>query len=252
MFTHAIARLPGEDFANGITTSNLGKPDYELILTQHQAYLAALQSLGVTLTVLDPLPGFPDAYFVEDAAVVTPEVAIITRPGAAARRGEEQTIAEALSKLLPIMPIVAPGTLEGGDVMLAERHFYIGLSERTNEEGARQLGTIMEKYGYTWTTIPVPEGFHLKSSVTYAGNNTLVIAQSLLQHPAFSAYKKILVPHTEGYAANTLLVNGTLIIPAGFPQLQAKLLADGFDVLTLDVSEPRKMDGALTCMSLRF
>lgn len=257
MFTHAITRLPGEDAAQGITTSHLGPPDYQLLLAQHAAYVAALRSLGLEVTVLDPLPGFPDAYFVEDAAVFTPGLAVLTRPGAPARRGEADAIEPALVGRRPLARIEAPGTLDGGDVLMVGNHFFIGLSERTNRPGAEQLGALLSQHGYTWQAVPVGAGLHLKSSVNYAGKNasgkdTLLITPGLAADPAFAGYEHVLVAPGEEYAANVLWVNGTLIVPAGYPVTGQKLAALGLPLFELEVSEVGKMDGGLTCMSLRY
>jgi len=252
MFTHAIVRKPGDDFAHGITTFKLGPPHYELMMKQHEDYTKTLRSLGLELIVLNSLPDYPDAYFVEDTAVVTPDVAIITNPGVEDRKGEEDTIERALATYRKTVRIHAPGTVDGGDVLMVDSHFFIGISERTNREGAKRLGSIFEEYGYTWATVCVEAGLHLKSSVNYIGNNTLLITEKFAGRDEFKQYDKIIVDKTEDYAANTLLINNSLIIPKGFPNTMKKLESRGFDIIELDVSEVRKMDGGLTCMSLRF
>ena len=252
MFIHAIVRKPGDDFAHGITTSNLGPPHYELMMKQHEDYIKTLRSLGLELIVLNSLPDYPDAYFVEDTAVITPEVAIITNLGVEDRKGEEDTIERALATYRKTVRIHAPGTVDGGDVLMVGTHFFIGISERTNKEGAEQLGCIFQEYGYTWTTVLVEAGLHLKSSVNYIGKHTLLITERLAGRNEFKQYNKISVDKTEEYAANTLLINNSLITPKGFPNTMKKLEPRGFDIIELDVSEVRKMDGGLTCMSLRF
>jgi len=251
-FKRAITRKPGEDFAHGITTAGLGVPNYGRMLEQHQSYIEALQSLGLEVEVLEPLPGYPDAYFVEDAAVVFPEIAIITNPGAKARVDEAAAIKSVLKKFRNIATIKYNGTLDGGDIMQIEKNIYIGLSERTNAEGAAQFGAILEKHGYRWTPVPLPGGLHLKSSVNYIGRDTLMITDDFVDHDLFQAFDKILVDRDEEYAANTLLVNDCLITPKGFPSTRAKLETLGMPVIELDVSEAQKMDGGLSCMSLRF
>ncbi len=252
MFTHAITRFPGVNFADGITTSNLGRPSYPLILKQHLAYRQALLSLGLDVLVLPPEPNYPDAYFVEDPAIVTPEIAVITYPGASARQGEQVSIEPFLSYYRPIFHIQSPGTVEGGDILMAGNHFFIGLSERTNSDGAAQLAEYLEHAGHTSEPIPVDAGLHLKSSVNYLGRDTLIISNALCNHPAFASYHKVVVDDDEAYAANTLWVNGSLLIPKGFPKTRAQLAGLGMPVIELDVSEVQKMDGGLTCMSLRF
>jgi dimethylargininase len=252
MYTHAIVRKPGPDFSRGLTTSLLGKPGYELIQKQHAAYVETLGILGLEVLTLDPLPGYPDAYFVEDTAVVTPEVAVITLPGAVSRQGEQRSIESVLSRFRKIEKIREPGTVDGGDVLMAGGRFFIGISDRTNPEGARQLGTILESYGYRWDTVSVGEGLHLKSGVNSLGKNGLILTPSFRELPCFDGYDRLVLDETEAYAANTLWVNDTLIIPGGFPGVKERLSRRGLPVIELDVSEMAKMDGGLTCLSIRF
>ncbi len=252
MFHRAITRTPGIDFAQGITTSELGKPEYNLILKQHAAYVQTLRSLGLEVEVLPPLPGYPDAYFVEDVAIVTPEIAVITYPGAPARQGEQVAIVPALAAHLPIASIQPPGTIDGGDVLLINRQFYVGISDRTNEEGAQQFGALVARHGYTWMPVKVAAGLHLKSSVNYVGQNTVLITPEFYNHLALASYERILVDPAEAYASNTLWINDHLITPAGFPNTRQNITRLGMTIIELDMSEAQKMDGGLTCMSLRF
>jgi dimethylargininase len=253
MFTQAIARKPGKNFARGLTAAvSVTPPRYELLLQQHETYLETLMSCGLEVTILDPLPDYPDAYFVEDTAVVTPDVGVITNPGAATRNGEEESMAPVLAGFRKIERILAPGTVDGGDVLQVGSHFFIGLSERTNKEGAGQLGRILESFGNTWATVEVGAGLHFKSSVNYVGQNTLLVTPDFAEHAEFRGYEKIVLENAEAYAANTLLVNEHLLIPAGFPATRQKLEALGFKIIELETSEVRKMDGGLTCMSIRF
>ncbi|MCK5428790.1 MAG: hypothetical protein KAI94_04925 [Anaerolineales bacterium] len=252
IFTHAITRRPGENFAQGITTSDLGMPDYQRMLAQHGAYIDTLKSLGLEVLVLDALEEYPDAYFVEDTAVVIPEVAIITNPGAAARKGEQQSIEPLLSRYRQIARIQPPGTVDGGDVLLVDKHIFVGISERTNREGAEQFGDILTEYGYTWGPIAVAAGLHLKSSVNHLGGKHLLVTREFVSLEHLQMYDKIVLDEAEEYAANTLWVNDTLITPKGFPKTKKQLESLGLPIIELDVSEARKMDGGLTCMSLRF
>ncbi len=253
MFTQAIARKPGKNFARGLTAAvSVTPPRYELLLQQHETYLETLMSCGLEVTILDPLPDYPDAYFVEDTAVVTPDVGVITNPGAATRNGEEESMVPVLAGFRKIERILAPGTVDGGDVLQVGSHFFIGLSERTNKEGAGQLGRILESFGNTWATVEVGAGLHFKSSVNYVGQNTLLVTPDFAEHAEFRGYEKIVLENAEAYAANTLLVNEHLLIPAGFPATRQKLEALGFKIIELETSEVRKMDGGLTCMSIRF
>jgi dimethylargininase len=252
MYTHAITRKPGKNFGDGITTANLSSPNYDLIIDQHKVYVAALRSAGMEVIVLDALPDYPDAYFVEDTAVVTPQVAVITNPGADARKGEVDSIEPVLSRYRKIARIRTPGTLDGGDVFIAAEHCFIGISDRTNPEGAEQLGQILEQSGYKWTPIPVTGGLHLKSSVNYIGKNTLLVTREFASRGVFDKFPKIVIDDDEELAANTLWVNDTLLMSEGFPKTKKRLETLGLPIIELDVSEAQKMDGGLTCMSIRF
>ena len=253
MFTHAIARKPGPNFAQGLTTAlNEEAPDFNILVDQHQKYISTLISIGLEVILLDALPDHPDAYFVEDTAVVTNNVAVITNPGADSRKGEEKTIAHVLEKYRSIEKIIPPGTVDGGDVLQVGQHFFIGVSERTNPEGAGQLGQILNKYGYTHTTVAVGEGLHFKSSVNYVGKNTLLVTEDFATSDQLAGYDILATDKDESYAANTLFINDHLLVPRGYPNTRKKLEVLGYKIIELDTSEVRKMDGGLTCMSLRF
>ncbi|MEN8006582.1 MAG: arginine deiminase family protein [Candidatus Krumholzibacteriota bacterium] len=251
-FTHALCRRPGSDLAGGITTADLGAPDFQQACRQFDRYVDTLRDCGLDVTVLDALPGYPDAHFVEDTAVVTPDVAVVTRPGALARQGEQQSIAEALAVHRPLESIEPPGTLDGGDVLMIGTHFLIGLSARTNEEGARRLGAVLESHGNTWQTISVAAGLHFKSSVNLVAPDTLLVAADFADRTELADFRLIRVPPNEEYAANVLLVNERLIMPEGYPRTREELDGLGVEIVELDTGEFRKMDGGLTCLSLRF
>ena len=253
MFNNAMVRRPGSSLVKGITSANLGKPDYERALEQHDKYIEALKSCGVQVTVLEPAERFPDSVFVEDAAVLTEKCAVITNPGAPSRRGEEISIKEALKSFYScIETISAPGTLDGGDIMRVENHFYIGLSARTNEAGAGQLANILNKYGYTVSKVKMEKFLHLKSGLAYLENNNLLVAGEFIHHQEFEKFNRIIVREPEGYAANCIWVNDVVLVPLGFPKTKAAVERAGYNVLTVDVSEFRKLDGGLSCLSLRF
>ena len=251
-FRRAIVRAPGPDAGSGLTTAELGPPDFSLLRTQHAAYVEMLRRLGLEVDVLDPAPGYPDAYFIEDTAVVTPEVAVISRPGALARRGETASVEPALAKFRPLARIEPPGTLDGGDVLFAGGRFFIGLSERTNESGARQLGEIVEKNGHPWTAVRVGCGLHLKSFVNTLGGHVLALAPGFEAGDLFRDFERIVLDPGEEYAANTLWINGTLLVPRGYSAAREKYARLGIPLVELETSELKKMDGGLTCLSLRF
>jgi len=234
----------------------MGKPDIDLALHQHELYCAALEQCDLTLTRLPPDADFPDATFVEDTAIVTPFISILTRPGAPSRQGEVAGIAGILPQFYSsVRTIVAPGTVDGGDICQAEDNFFIGLSERTNVEGARQLAAILAEEGFTFVTVDI-RGIggilHLKSGISYLGDGRLVLIDALARHAMFRDYEIVRVDPDESYAANCLRVNDQVILAAGFPKFESAVRAFGYPVMALDMSEFGKMDGALTCLSLRF
>ena len=191
----------------------------------------------------------------EDPALITRECAIITNPGAASRNGEKYEIIDAIRKFFPedrIEHITDPGTLEGGDVMMVGDHFYVGRSARTNAEGIRQLTEILAKYGMTCSEIPLEKVLHLKTGVNYLENNKMLVAGEFVTKPDFEKYEKFEIPESEAYAANCIWVNDTVIVPEGYPHVLEAVKSMGYTVLTVDTSEYRKLDGGLSCLSLRF
>jgi len=249
-YTKAIVRKPGGNFADGITTSALGKPDFEKALEQHAAYCSALVRCGLELIVLEADERYPDGCFVEDTAVLISEAAIITQPGAASRSGEEAEISKILSAFKKIESIEHPGTLDGGDVLRVDSRFYIGISERTNREGARQLSEILSRYGYSASSVQVEDGLHLKSGIAYLGNGNFISVNTFSEMGSSSHF--IIPDSAESYSANCLRVNDFLLIPKGFPSSRMKILELGYNAIELEMSEFRKMDGGLTCLSLLF
>lgn len=252
MFKYALVRKPAVSMIHGITSMNLGKPEYKKALNQHDEYCKALKECGLTVVEIAEEPGFPDSVFVEDTAIVTEKCAIITFPGHEKRRGEELSVATKLAEFRTLEYIKFPGTLDGGDIMRAENHFFIGLSDRTNKEGAEQLMKFLAKYGYTSSMIAIDKMLHLKTGINYVGNQTLVMIESLLSMKGFDGYKKISIPDNESYAANCLLINEYLLIAKGFETAKNTFVKEGFQIIELDMSEYMKLDGGLSCLSLRF
>lgn len=255
-FTHVIVRRPCRAMTEGITSGIYpGKPDYELALRQHDAYIEALKKCGVDVTVLPADENFPDSCFVEDPAVLTEKCAIITNPGTDSRNGEKISIEKAVRAFYPddkIEHITAPGTLEGGDVMMCGSHFFVGRSGRTNAEGIRQFAEILEKYGYTCSEVKLEEVLHLKTGVNYLENNNMLVSGEFTDKPEFASYNKVAIPEEEAYAANCIWMNDTVIVPEGYPAVLAAVKAMGYETITVDTSEYRKLDGGLSCLSLRF
>ena len=252
-FTHAIVCPPCKNVIYGITTTSLNKPNRQKAFQQHNNYVKLLEDLGLDILVLPPDENYPDSTFVEDTAILAPPCAIITNPGAKSRKGEIYAIGKLLKEeFSEIEKIVGSGTLDGGDFLEVENNFYIGISERTTQSGAEQLIDILSKYGKIGSIIPVNKGLHLKSAVSYLGNNYILIDSETINSNYFKGFTIITTGSGEGYAANSISVNGTIIIPKGFPKTMEKVEKAGFFVRTLEVSEFRKLDGGLSCLSLRY
>ena len=265
-FTHAIVRPPAATFAAGITSSGLGPPDLGVALEQHEAYCRTLERLGLSLVKLLPDPRFPDSTFVEDAAIVTRRGAILTRPGAPSREGEVAAVGAALDRWFPELDrITPPGTLDGGDVCEAGEHFFIGLSRRTNEEGAAQLARWLAKRELESSVIDIqelgswrlatgdsPAMLHLKTGLSWLGGRQLLATGGFAGHEALRGWEVVEVPKGEEYAANCIRVNDAVLAADGFPETAAVLRGLGYDVVELEMSEYRKMDGGLSCLSVRW
>lgn len=256
MFTKAIVRLPASNFADGLTTVSLGTPDFATTIAQHERYCDALRECGLALTHLDADPRHPDSTFVEDVAILTERGAIMTLPGADSRAGEVAHMRTVLPAFYAeLAEIRSPGTLDGGDICEAGEHFVIGISLRTNEDGARQLASWLEKLGYTTSFVDIRQTagiLHLKSGISYIGENRMVVIDALADDPALQSFDLIRVAPAEDYAANCVRVNDHVLMASGFPLLEARLRALGYAVIALDMSEYQKMDGGLSCLSLRF
>ena len=256
MFQRAIVRVPTANLAEGLTTVDLGAPDFDRALVQHEAYCAALERCGLNILRLEPDARYPDATFVEDTAVLTERCAVLTRPGASSRTGEvagvSDLVAEFYSKL---HSIIAPGTLDGGDICEAGNHFFIGVSERTNEDGARQLARVLASFDYTSSFVDirgVSGILHLKSGIAHLGDNQLVVIESLRDRAEFQAFDLVSVAAGEEYAANCVRVNNHVLMAAGYPILESTLQEKGYQTIALEMTEFQKVDGGLSCLSLRF
>jgi dimethylargininase len=253
MFKKAIVKTPCRAMVNGISNANLGKPDYQKALVQHADYIEALKECGLQVKVLPADEDFPDSTFVEDAALITPRCAILTNPGAPSRTLETCSMLTAIQEFYEkVENIQAPGTCEAGDIMMVGEHFYVGLSERTNQEGADQMIAILEKYGMHGSVVELTEVLHLKTGLGYLENNNLLACGEFLNKPEFQQYDLLQVDQDEAYAANSVWVNDIVLTPKGFPKTSALIRSVGYKVREVDVSEFQKLDGGLSCLSLRF
>jgi dimethylargininase len=234
----------------------LGPPVFERALQQHKVYCEALESCGLEVTRLPADENYPDSTFVEDTAVLTARGAVITRPGAASRLGEIETIAPVLRPhYRELHSILEPGTLDGGDVCEAGDHFFIGVSQRTNEPGATQLARILDSLGYSSSLIDIrglSRILHLKSGLAYLEPNRLAVIEALRGFKEFSGYDLVCLDSNEEYAANCLWLNQKVLVAAGFPAIKSEFENLGYETIALEMSEFQKMDGGLSCLSLRF
>jgi len=255
-FRHALVRPPGTSYSAGLTNSTEGPPDLPRALDQHRSYCDVLRRCGLDLTVLAEESAHPDGTFVEDTAVLLPGLAVISRPGATSRRGETRSVEAALRPYFSrMLYIVEPGTVDGGDICAADDHFFIGLSARTNESGARQLAQILKEAGYGSTLVDIRASktlLHLKSGITYLGDRQLVLSSDAPRIDSFERYELLTLIPEENYAANCLAINGHVLIAEGYPHFADALQRRGHKIMPLNMSEFRKMDGGLTCLSLRF
>jgi len=226
--------------------------DHARACAQHLQYENALRGLGVDVVVLEAEPDLPDSVFVEDAAVVLDEIAILTRPGAATRRPEVGSIASALAPYRGLAAIQAPDTLDGGDVLVVGRTIHVGLSSRSTAGAIEQLRVIAGPEGYDVHELNVADCLHLKSAVTQVGDSILLINPLWVSRDAFPGMEFIEVDPTEPQAANAVLVGETIVYPSSFPATRARLEKAGVAVVTVDADELAKAEGAVTCCSLLF
>ena len=219
---------------------------------QHRAYEECLRGLGVEVIRLPEEPDLPDAVFVEDAAVVVDEIAVIPLMGAASRRAETVSLAAALRAYRALRYLRPPAMLDGGDVLRVGRQVFVGLSGRTNREGVAQLGAHLAPFSYQVRAVEMAGCLHLKSACTQVGDNALLINRAWVDAEAFAGFDLIDVAAGEPGAANALLVGEAVVMPSAFPQTIALLEGRGFKVRAVDVSELQKAEGGVTCKSIIF
>ena len=253
MFKKAIVRTPCRAMVDGITSANLGKPDYKKALEQHKDYIQTLQECGLEVTILDADENFPDSTFVEDVALCTPHCAIITNPGATSRTREIESMIPSIEENYDNIEFIqSPGTVEAGDIMMVGNFYYIGLSDRTNKNGSVQMIAHLRKYGMDGTAVSMSEFLHLKTGLSYLENKNLLVCGEFVSKPEFQQFNQVEVDANEAYAVNSVWVNDVVITPKGFPNTKAKIEALGYKTREVDVSEFQKLDGGLSCLSLRF
>ncbi len=254
-FTHAITRRPAASITAGLRAVDTGAPDLALMRAHHAAYVAALRATGATVTELGALDAFPDSVFVEDTALCLPQGAIIMRPGAPSRLGEAAEMAPHLAALYPRVARIE-GTqsfIEGGDILVTETEVLVGRSARTNAAGIAELAVIIAEWGHTLREVFTPPGvLHFKTDCSLLDGNTILATPRLAASGCFDTYRVIHTAPGEEAAANAIRFNDIVLMPAGFPHTRAALLTAGYDVQEIGNSECAKLDGGMSCLSLRF
>lgn len=254
-FTHAITRRPAETITAGLRAEDHGDPDLALMLRHHAAYVAALRGTGASVAVLDPLPDYPDSVFVEDTALCLPEGAIVLHPGAPSRRGESAAMAPHLEALYGSVRRIAGADshIEGGDILMAEREILVGRSARTNARGVAELAKLAAEWGWPVREVHTPPGvLHFKTDCSLMDEETVLSTRRLAASGCFGGYRVIEVAEGEEAAANAVRFNGIVLFAEGFPRTRDLLLARGYDVVEIGNSECAKLDGGMSCLSLRF
>lgn len=226
--------------------------DVERAIAQHEAYERCLETLGCRVVQIEPAPALPDGVFVEDTAVVLDVLAVITRPGAASRRGETESMAHALRSHRAVRFLEAPATLDGGDVLQIGRQLFAGRSRRTNDRGIAQLRALAEPLGYGVTAVSFRDCLHLKSAVTWIGDDTILCNPDWVDAGCFGNVEAIPVDGGEPFAANALRVDSTVLMAASHPLTRSVLESRGFHVESVDCSEFAKAEGGVTCCSVIF
>ena len=253
-FTHAITLKPGMSSVDGLRAVDHGRPDFETFLSHHTAYVEALKSTGALVIVLDALEEFPDAVFVEDTALCLPEGAIIMRPGAPTRLGEATHMKPHLETLYhDVRTISGPGFIEGGDILTTEREIIVGTSQRTTQSGISELRELVADWGYTVRQVNTPPGvLHFKTDCSLLDEETILSTRRLAESGCFNGYRVIHTEPGEEACANTIRFNELVIMPSGFPKTSERLTKAGFNVKSIGNSEAAKLDGGMSCLSLRF
>ena len=253
-FTHAIVRPPADSAVAGLRAVDTGAPDLALMRRHHADYVAALREAGVQVTALAPLDDHPDAQFVEDTALCLPEGAVVLRPGAPSRLGEAAAMAPELARFYGApRRIDGPGHVEGGDILTTETEILVGRSARTDTAGIAELARIVGDWGYRLREIATPPGvLHFKTDCALLDAETILTTSRLAQAGGLDGYRLIHTAEGEEACANVIRVNDLVLMPDGFPLTAEKLDAAGYTLRAIGNSECAKLDGGMSCLSLRF
>ena len=254
-FTHAISRRPAASIIRGLRAVDTGAPDLALMQTHHAAYVAALRGTGAAVILLDALDAFPDSVFVEDTALCLPQGAVIMRPGAPSRLGEVAEMAPHLQALYGQVARIS-GTdefIEGGDILVTGREILVGRSARTNAAGIAALDKITKPWGHTLREVFTPPGvLHFKTDCSLLDAGTILATPRLAASGCFAGYNVVHTAPGEEAAANAIRFNDVVLMADGFPGTQAAVQAAGYKVVPIGNSECAKLDGGMSCPSLRF
>ena len=253
-FTHALTRAPAASITDGLRAVDTGAPDLETFRADHAAYVAALRSTGAEVEVLDPLEAFPDSVFIEDSALCLPEAAIAMRPGAPSRFGEGEAIRPDLARhYREVRTLQGPGFIEGGDILMTEREILVGRSARTDAEGVAELRGVLKDYGWPLREVETPaDVLHFKTDCSLLDAETVLSTRRLAATGCFAGYRLIHTAEGEEASANAIRFNDLVIFPAGFPRTRDRLVAAGYRVHEIGNTEAAKLDGGMSCLSLRF
>lgn len=253
-FSRAITRKPAASITDGLRAHDTGTPDLARMLAAHDAYIKILRETGAEVIVLPASPAYPDSVFVEDTALCLPQGAILMRSGAATRAGEVAEMAPALRKVYTdVREIKGPGIIEGGDILFTAREILVGLSERTDQAGVDELADLVSDWGYSLRSISIPDDvLHFKTDCSLLDPETILSTQRLAASGCFADYKVIYTAPGEEAAANAIRFNQFVIMAAGFPKTAQRLRDSGYEVREIDNTECAKLDGGMSCLSLRF
>ena len=253
-FSAAIVRTPSRSVVRGIRAIDRGAPDFERFLAEHRDYVRALERAGTQVTVLSALEAWPDSVFIEDAALCLPEGIVMLRPGAPSRTGEAAVLANTLADMgHAVIACEADGFIDGGDILVTDSVILVGLSERTDRRGFEWLKSVLEGWGYPVQAVRTPAGvLHFKSDCSVLDSGTVLATGRLSAAECFVPFRVLTVPRGEEAAANSVRVNDTVLVPAGFPATAELIAREGYTVQTVAVSQASLLDGGLSCMSLRL
>ena len=252
-FTHAIVRKPARSVVNGIRAGGGQDPTFDGVAGEHAAYCAALVNAGLAVTILPALEEFPDSIFVEDPALVFPEGAILLRPGAKSRAEEVAHIRPALEEKFETVMSLEEGFADGGDILVTGERVMIGLSARTDKQGAEALIRLLAKIGRKAVMVETPaDVLHFKTDCSLIDDDTVLTTPRLSRSGVFKGFREILTAAGEDAAANALRVNDALFVGAAFARTQEALDRAGYKIVRLAVDEIGKIDAGLSCMSLRW